>query len=66
MEFLTNNWIYFALVGLMAFVMMKGGGCCGSNTGDEDSQTKGGGCCGGTPNSDNEAIEQNENVQQDK
>jgi len=62
MEFLTNNWLFFALAGVMAFFMMKGGGCCGSHAGDEDSQTHGGGCCGGTPHNHNDI----ENIEQDE
>ncbi len=53
MKFITENWLYFVALGIMAYMMIKGGGCCGvghSNQNKEDSsegKTSGGGCCGG-------------------
>lgn len=49
MRFLADNWWYILIVGAMAFMMFRGGGCCGaghgSHSGHDDSH--GGGCCGG-------------------
>ncbi|PRR69760.1 YHS domain-containing protein [Clostridium thermopalmarium] len=50
MEFLAENWLYFASAGLMALIMFKGGGCCGGHSHDtqsHDGSSKAGGCCGG-------------------
>lgn len=32
MEFVRNNWWYILLFGAMAFMMFKGGGCCGGHS----------------------------------
>jgi hypothetical protein len=30
MEFLQSNWIWFVVIGLVVWMMVSGGGCCGS------------------------------------
>ena len=30
MEFLQSNWIWFVFIGLFVWMMVAGGGCCGS------------------------------------
>jgi YHS domain-containing protein len=67
MEFLADNWLYFATAGLMAFMMFKGGGCCGghnksmhSNNGKPQSR----GCCGGHKNTNQ--IENNKFMEEAK
>lgn len=54
MEFLADNWLYFLYAGLMAFMMFKGGGCCGGHSHNKNSNTGGsnGGCCSGKQNGD--------------
>ncbi|MDT8718640.1 YHS domain-containing protein [Clostridium sp. 19966] len=50
MEFLANNWLYILFAGLMIFMMVKGGGCCGGHSHKNESNNShshGGGCCGG-------------------
>jgi YHS domain-containing protein len=50
MQFLASNWLYLIFIGVMAFVMVRGGGCCGGHshsTHSNDGQSHGGGCCGG-------------------
>ena len=53
MKFLADNWWYFLILGAMAYMMTKGGGCCGvgHSTQGKDNNTQGksssGGCCGG-------------------
>lgn len=32
MDFLINNWWYILLVGAFAFMMFRGGGCCGGHS----------------------------------
>lgn len=32
MDFLINNWLYFLLAGAFAFMMFRGGGCCGGHS----------------------------------
>lgn len=32
MDFLRNNWWYILLVGAMAYMMFRGGGCCGGHS----------------------------------
>lgn len=32
MEFIANNWLYIFFVGLMVFIMVKVGGCCGGHS----------------------------------
>lgn len=50
MEFLASNWLYILFAGLMVFIMVKGGGCCGGHS--HGAQSNGGhshdgGFCGG-------------------
>ena len=53
MKFLIDNWWYFLIFGVMAFMMFRKGGCCSvghsEHSGQSDFQGKlnGGGCCGG-------------------
>jgi len=50
MEFILNNWIYILFAGLMVFMMVKGGGCCGGHSHETHSasgHSHGGGCCSG-------------------
>ena len=39
MKFLTDNWWYILIFGVMAYMMFRGGGCCGggheNHSGDE-------------------------------
>lgn len=48
LRLLADNWWYILFLGLMAYMMFRGGGCCGgghsSHSGQHDSY--GGGCCG--------------------
>lgn len=46
-EFITNNWFYILIVGLMIFSMSRGGGCCGSGNSNN------------LPGKDQEAIDDN-------
>ena len=32
MEFLAQNWWYMLLIGVYAYIMLKGGGCCGGHS----------------------------------
>jgi len=69
MVFLANNWLYFVIAGIMAFVMFKGG-CCRSYSDVKDLQdahSHGRDCCGGNHHSTNNKadIEQEEYNQQD-
>ncbi len=52
MKFITENWLYFVALGIMAYMMLKGGGCCGvghtnSNKDNNTGVKSGGSCCGG-------------------
>lgn len=48
MRFLADNWWYILIIGVMAFIMFRMGGCCGGNsTHDSDNDFHGGGCCSG-------------------
>lgn len=49
LRFLVDNWWYILFIGLMSYMMFRGGGCCGgghSSHGRQDA-SHGGGCCGG-------------------
>jgi hypothetical protein len=51
MQFLADNWIYIVLIGVMVYMMFKGGGCCGVHSQDNKSNSghfHGGGCCSGS------------------
>lgn len=51
MRFLADNWWYLLILGAMAYMMTKGGGCCGVGHSTQGKDTKGKssgeGCCGG-------------------
>lgn len=32
MEFILQNGLYFLLIGVMGYMMFKGGGCCGGHS----------------------------------
>jgi YHS domain-containing protein len=49
MEFLAGNWLYIVFAGVMVYMMIKGGGCCGGHSHSMRSNgghSHGGGCCG--------------------
>ncbi|MEA5009053.1 YHS domain-containing protein [Clostridium tyrobutyricum] len=63
MEFIASNWLYILFAGVMVFMMVKGGGCCGGHsheTNSGSSHSHGGGCCGGG----SEHNHNNENIHQ--
>lgn len=67
MEFITNNWIYILLAGVMFFIMARGGGCCGGHSNETQSNgghSHGGGCCsGGSQHNHNDRYGQQVNQQ---
>jgi hypothetical protein len=50
LRFLADNWIYILFLGLTAYMMFRGEGCCGgghSDHSDSNGEGHGSGCCGG-------------------